>query len=178
MTVAVPKDSLSIVATTPTAAETIARLQSEAFEKPWRQNDVRALLTGPTALGFVAYWDKAAAGYIIARNTGEEAELLSLGTSPQYRRLGIGLALLKHLEFALLANRTEKLFLEVDATNNAAIKLYLRENFRKIGTRKLYYKSANGKRSDALVLRKKLDLGEAVGGGSRLSTNHPVHQET
>ena len=53
---------------------------------------------------------------------------------------------------------TTKLFLEVDATNRAAVELYSREDFRKIGTRKLYYKTANGKRNDALVLRKVIRL--------------------
>ena len=175
MTAAVEIGRYSIVSAAPSAAVTIARLQSEAFEKPWREEDVRALLSGPGAVGYIAYVGQLAAGYVIARSTGEEAELLSIGTSPQYRRKGIGLALLKQLEMKLQADGTTKLFLEVNATNTAAIKLYMRERFRKIGTRKLYYKSVSGKRSDALVLRKMLDYGAADGVAGAVS--HPVRLE-
>ncbi len=178
MTVAAETNCLLIVPAEPVAAETVARLQSAAFEKPWRETDVRALLTGPTALGFLAYWEAAPAGYIIARHTGDEAELLSLGTLTSFRRLGIGSALLNQLEFTLGARGTEKLFLEVDATNTAALKLYLGKDFRKIGTRKLYYKSVNGKRSDALVLRKTLAVSEPRGVRQGFPPKFHLHQET
>ncbi|MEM8977520.1 MAG: ribosomal protein S18-alanine N-acetyltransferase [Pseudomonadota bacterium] len=157
MTAAIQETRLSIVAATTGSAAIIARLQSETFDKSWAQDDVKALLSGPGALASIAHWDNLAVGYILARSTGEEAELLSVGVSPSHRRLGIGGALLQHLEQALQNTGTGKLFLEVDATNTGALKLYSREGFRKIGTRKLYYKAVNGKRSDALVLRKYLE---------------------
>ncbi len=157
MTAAIHENSLSIVAATTGSAAVIARLQSETFDKAWAQDDIKALLSGPGAIALIAHWDSLAVGYILARSTGEEAELLSVGVSRSHRRLGIGGALLHRVEQALQHTGTAKLFLEVDATNAAALKLYARDGFRKIGTRKLYYKAANGRRSDALVLRKHLE---------------------
>ncbi|MEM9355767.1 MAG: GNAT family N-acetyltransferase [Pseudomonadota bacterium] len=169
MTAALQENPLSLIGATKGSAAIIARLQSETFDKAWSQDDIKALLNGPGALGMIAHWDSKAVGYILARSTGEEAELLSVGVTLTHRRLGIGGALLHRLEQALQQTGTAKLFLEVDATNAAALKLYLREGFRKIGTRKLYYKAANGRRSDALVLRKHLEAN-----GSAVATDQPA----
>lgn len=158
MTSAVQDKELAILKAETAAAATIARLQSESFDKAWSEEDVRALLAGPGALGLIASFGDTPVGYVIARSTGEEAELLSIGVSYAARRAGVGLALLRHLQTTLRELGTTKLFLEVDATNRAAVELYSREDFRKIGTRKLYYKTANGKRNDALVLRKVIRL--------------------
>ena len=44
--------------------------------------------------------------------------------------------------------------LEVDVANGAAVRFYRSEGFCQVGLRKLYYKVANGRRSDALVMRR------------------------
>ena len=61
-------------------------------------------------------------------------------------------AVLRHLH----GERAESLFLEVDETNTAAIALYRRLGFRKVGQRKAYYDAGDGSKNAALVMR--LDL--------------------
>jgi ribosomal-protein-alanine N-acetyltransferase len=56
----------------------------------------------------------------------------------------------------LHAQRAEKLFLEVDETNQPAIALYRRFGFREVGQRPRYYQSAGGRKSGALVMRRDL----------------------
>lgn len=64
---------------------------------------------------------------------GGEAELLNLAVRPEARRRGVGRALL-----ALLAGR--KVWLEVRASNAAAIRFYESQGFRVCGRRKGYYR--------------------------------------
>jgi ribosomal-protein-alanine N-acetyltransferase len=49
------------------------------------------------------------------------------------------------------------MFLEVEETNAAAIRLYAREGFRTLSTRKGYYPKADGTAATALVMAR--DLG-------------------
>ncbi len=60
---------------------------------------------------------------------GGEAELLNLAVRPEARRRGVGRALL-----ALLAGR--KVWLEVRASNEAAVRFYESQGFRVYGRRK------------------------------------------
>jgi ribosomal-protein-alanine N-acetyltransferase len=86
-----------------------------------------------------------------------EAQLLNLTVVPDARREGIGRALLR--DFVDDARRfgAEQVFLEVRASNRAAIALYEAEGFAPVGRRIAYYPAdANGVREDALVMRRTL----------------------
>lgn len=73
---------------------------------------------------------------------GGEAELLNLAVRPEARRRGVGRALL-----ALLAGR--KVWLEVRASNEAAIRFYESQGFRVCGRRKGYYRNPD---EDAVLM--------------------------
>lgn len=83
-------------------------------------------------------------GFLVWRNLGEsEFELLNLAVHPSHRRRGIGRKLLALLP----AGRT---FLEVRASNVAAIALYAANGFVAAGTRYAYYSSPP---EDGIVMR-------------------------
>jgi ribosomal-protein-alanine N-acetyltransferase len=48
------------------------------------------------------------------------------------------------------------MFLEVEAENKAAVTLYGRLGFKKVGERPAYYTGADGRRSSALVMSRVL----------------------
>ncbi len=50
----------------------------------------------------------------------------------------------------------ESLFLEVDDTNQAALGLYRKLGFAKVGERPAYYTDKNGVRTTALVMKRDL----------------------
>ena len=96
------------------------------------------------------------AGFILARLAAGEAEILTVAVSKSVRRHGIGQRLVDETLRRLHAERAQSLFLEVDGANLAAINLYKRAGFKKVGERPAYYEGPEGKTA-ALVMR--LDLG-------------------
>ena len=78
---------------------------------------------------------------------------MNLAVAPEYRRKGIGRSLMQALTEVLHTQGMESLFLEVRASNEAAIALYNEFGFVQVGTRKKYYVNPT---EDALILRKEL----------------------
>ena len=85
---------------------------------------------------FVAEQDGAVRGFLASRQTTPgEREILFIAVDPAYRRRGIGKRLLDHE----LAGRCCEWFLEVRASNLAAIRLYESLGFQTAGRRQDYY---------------------------------------
>jgi ribosomal-protein-alanine N-acetyltransferase len=85
----------------------------------------------------VALVDGRVAGYLAARRVApDECEILNLAVDPVYRRRGVARALLA----AELESAPGRWFLEVRASNNAAIQLYSSAGFELIGRRPDYYR--------------------------------------
>lgn len=89
-----------------------------------------------------------AAGFSLSRTGYEEEELLLFAVSPQYRRKGVGLAILKELKAAAFKRGAHRLLLEM-RKGNPAEHLYRSFGFTIIGERKDYYRTATGARIDA-----------------------------
>jgi ribosomal-protein-alanine N-acetyltransferase len=137
-----------------------AALHIEGFHRPWSDGEFRSLLSQDNVFGFVALVEgrpKAPpAGFILARLAADEAEILTITVAKSVRRHGIGHRLVDETLRRLHGERAQSLFLEVDGGNTAAIKLYKRFGFKKVGERPAYYDGPDGKTA-ALVMR--LDLG-------------------
>jgi [ribosomal protein S18]-alanine N-acetyltransferase len=85
---------------------------------------------------WVAMCENRVGGFLAARSLGEcECEVLNLAVSPEYRRKGLGRALLS----ALLEGYRGAIFLEVRESNLAARNLYKSMGFKEISSRQGYY---------------------------------------
>jgi len=128
-----------------TAASTapLAALHAACFDRPWDAATLSEMLTGPGVFAF-AHDD----GFVLARTSADEAEILTLAVSPAARGKGLGRALLMAAINKARAMGAKTMFLEVGADNPAALALYAGLGFAKVGTRKAYYEGR-----DALVLR-------------------------
>ena len=73
--------------------------------------------------------------------------------APECRRRGVASALLEYW-FAHLPEDTQRLLLEVRAGNTAAQALYAAHGFTDAGRRKNYYRTADGKTEDAVLMEK------------------------
>lgn len=91
-------------------------------------------------------------GFILARQTLDEAEILTLAVAPAARRGGIGAALVATALATVCAAGAKAMFLEVDEANEAAIGLYVAAGFTRIGLRRDYY----GPGAHALAMRRDL----------------------
>ena len=109
--------------------------------------------TSPWTFGLVAEAGAGVAGYLIGREVAGTGEVLNLAVAPEFRRRGIGGALLEAGLAALRRRRVEEVFLEVRESNRSAQALYSRYGFRPVGQRAAYYRNP---KEDALVLRLEL----------------------
>ena len=82
--------------------------------------------------------DHRVAGFLCARPLAPgEWEVLNLAVAPESRRRGIARALLKNL----IATVSGTVFLEVRASNEAALQFYKSMNFEVVSTRNNYYQN-------------------------------------
>lgn len=102
------------------------------------------------ANGAIASGDEEpVAGFALTRRLMDEEELLLFAIAPEFRRQGLGSALLVHVIAEAKASGVQRLFLEMRKDNPAG-SLYAAHGFRTVGIRPKYYRTASGERLDAL----------------------------
>lgn len=89
------------------------------------------------------------AGYIVARETAGELHINNVAVRSEYRRRGIGAALLGQVLHEARRREANAAFLEVRSANHAAQALYEKWGFRAIARRANYYSEP---REDAVVM--------------------------
>src|SRR5690349_1613183 len=89
------------------------------------------------------------AGYIVARETAGELHINNVAVRAQFRRRGIGVAMLDRVIHEARLRRANIAFLEVRSANHAAQALYEKCAFRAIARRANYYSEP---REDAVVM--------------------------
>jgi ribosomal-protein-alanine N-acetyltransferase len=136
-------------------APALLAIERRAFSDPWTEVSFREALTSTWTFGLVAETGRGLAGYFIGREVAGTGEVLNLAVAPEFRRRGIGGALLDAGLEALHRRRVDEVFLEVRESNSSARALYGAYGFQAVGQRAAYYRNP---REDALVLR--LGLGQ------------------
>jgi ribosomal-protein-alanine N-acetyltransferase len=134
-------------------APALVAIERRCFSDPWSETAFRETLAADWTFGLVAESGRGLAGYLIGRETAGSGEILNLAVAPEFRRRGIGGALLEEGLAGFRHRRAVEVFLEVRESNHSAQALYLGRGFRPIGQRSSYYRNP---REDALVLRLEL----------------------
>lgn len=122
----------------------LERLHASCFDRAWDQDAMASFVAGPGMLCLIGSLDDAGpmpAGFLIARRAADEAEILTLGVVPAYRRRGLARALLQRAAEDLRRSGATQLFLEVDEGNEAALALYRALGAAPAGRRPGYYES-------------------------------------
>lgn len=89
------------------------------------------------------------AGYIVARETAGELHINNVAVKAEYRRRGIGTALLNRVLAEARRRKANAAFLEVRSANHAAQALYEKSGFKAIARRADYYSDP---KEDAVVM--------------------------
>ena len=79
--------------------------------------------------------------------------MMNIAVAPEYRKQGIGKALIEALMEYLRQKKVIALLLEVRVSNASAIALYQKMGFEQVGRRPKYYRNP---REDALIMRREL----------------------
>nr|WP_321455101.1 ribosomal protein S18-alanine N-acetyltransferase [uncultured Cohaesibacter sp.] len=133
-------------------------IHGRCFSRGWTFSEFQSLLQDKLVEALVLrrstlrITDKPV-GFVLARSVVDEAEILSIAVDPDHQRSGGGKQLMQEMIRYLYGNRVSKLFLEVDASNKAALSLYGGFGFTKVGERKGYYQHDNGESSTAWIMQ-------------------------
>ena len=90
--------------------------------------------------------EKQIIGFLQFSVNKSDCDIISIGVTQKYQKMGHGKLLVEYLKSLNLKN----IFVEVSTNNINAIMFYYSLNFLKIGLRKNYYKK---QRSDAILLK-------------------------
>ena len=122
-------------------ASACAVLHRAAFPRGWSVAEFETLIVAQNTRGdgrFAVDSDELLA-FVLSRIAADEAEILTIATTKLVQRKGLAGDLLKdHIETLQRAGM-RKLFLDVAADNIAALALYRKFGFVKVGERPAYY---------------------------------------
>lgn len=151
--------SIAVRAGSRADAELLSRLHDASFDETWNAEAIEILLGVPGTFALLAGiasgdWQS----FALIRVAADEAEILSLGTTPQARRRGLAHALVLASAEQAATRGAAKFFLEVSVGNGAARALYASLGFAEVGVRRGYYRHLDGPAADALTLATALPL--------------------
>lgn len=115
----------------------LAILEQRCFREPWSE----AALAEECGKGIflVAEQDETVVGYVGCQVVLDEGYLTNVAVAPEYRRQGVGRALVTQLLTEAKQQRLAFVTLEVRASNVAAIALYQQLGFEPVGQRPRFY---------------------------------------
>ncbi len=132
----------------------IAAIEKECFSTPWTVPMLEEELNNLCASFIVAEGeDGSVLGYAGLHVAVDEGYIDNIAVQEQYRRMGVGQALLgAFIRFG--QENLAFLTLEVRPSNTAAIQFYLKHGFAQVGRRKNYYSAP---KEDAILMTREFD---------------------
>lgn len=150
------EDAISIdFFTDKSMAPLVAAMHARCFTAPWNDADFISALDIPGTLLQILSVAEEPAAFSLYRIALDEAEILTLGTLPEFRGKGIATHLLASGAEKLKKSGVRFLYLEVGSQNLAAQRLYTTHGFEEIGRRRNYYNHC-GKPEDAIMMKIRL----------------------
>ena len=125
-------------------------IEQRAHAFPWSEKTF-ASNQGERYLNFQLTQNGKMAAFAITQVVLDEATLFNIAVDPDYQRQGLGRVLLEHLIDELEKRGVATLWLEVRASNAAAIALYESLGFNEATIRRNYYPTTDG-REDAIIM--------------------------
>jgi ribosomal-protein-alanine N-acetyltransferase len=127
-------------------------IEREQFSNPWSNEHFQAELANSFSQFYVAenQENSALAGFLIFWRLGAELELHKIAVVKACQRRGYGSWLLDFFIATARSWHCQRALLEVRASNAAAIKLYEKFAFQRVGRRRDYYSRPA---EDALVFQ-------------------------
>lgn len=126
------------------------QIEKRAHAFPWSEQTFTSN-QGERYLNYQLTIDGRMAAFAITQVVVDEATLFNIAVDPDFQRQGVGKALLEHLIDELEKRGVLTLWLEVRASNVAAIALYESLGFNEATIRRNYYPTADG-REDAIIM--------------------------
>lgn len=117
---------------------------------PWSEQNMGSCF-GARYFNFGLFDCAQLVGFYIAEMAGPDFTLMDIAVHPQHQGKGVASRLMAHLIEQSETRGAENIFLEVRASNQAAIHLYNKVGFCEMGIRKNYYPTADGNENAILM---------------------------
>lgn len=127
----------------------LSELEKSCFSVPWTQEQLRSQLPDKMHIFIVAQSGEKVLGYVGMMYVLDEGYISNVAVSPDFRRNGIGDALITELLSRAKALKLSFVTLEVREGNAPARALYKKYGFKDVGHRKNYYNFPN---EDAILM--------------------------
>ena len=108
---------------------------------PWSESSLRETLEKYPESILLVRQNQRIAGFVVGRRAADEVEILNLAVRPEWRRRGVGRALVQALLHSFTGQGEVRVFLEVRESNVAGIRFYGRLGFQQVGRRAAYYRN-------------------------------------
>jgi [ribosomal protein S18]-alanine N-acetyltransferase len=128
----------------------VVEIDRLSFSLPWPERSFRfELAENPASRGWVAEAQDRIAAMLVLWLIIDEAHIATIATHPDFRRQGIGEAVMLHSLRNARVEGARRAFLEVRAGNLGAQAMYKKYGFEVVGVRPHYYRDNN---EDALLM--------------------------
>lgn len=117
----------------------IANNLTSDFDEFWNSSILESEIKNPFSQYIIAKINREIVGFAGVIDTVDQLEITNIVVRKDFRKKGLGNELLTELIKLAKENGKEKITLEVNNTNLAAIKLYEKNGFKNVGFRKKYY---------------------------------------
>ncbi len=128
----------------------IVTIENSAHFSPWSLANFKEAIKAKNTFKVFSENGKIF-GYYIVIISLDQCELLNITIAKEMQNLGKGSLLINNLFSLCKTRHVLNIFLEVRASNEAAIKLYEKNGFNELGVRSNYYKTESG-REDGLLM--------------------------
>ena len=134
--------------------DAVHAIEVACFKTPWsRESFMREVTENACARYVVLREDGRAIAYAGVWFVLDEGHITNIAVHPDYRRRGLGDAIVKALLRHAKSAHLDSVSLEVRVSNTAAIVLYKRNGFSEVGRRKGFYQKPA---EDAIIMEARL----------------------
>jgi ribosomal-protein-alanine N-acetyltransferase len=142
--------SVSLRRLTLSDLDDVERIERSSYPTPWSRSMFAGELAKPSSLSLAAVTEAGElVGYLVLSRYVDAWHVMNIAVDPDWRRQGIGSAMLAQLLEDTRSAERRGYTLEVRVSNADAIRLYERFGFRSRGVRRGYY---TDNREDALIM--------------------------
>ncbi|MDO5448389.1 MAG: ribosomal protein S18-alanine N-acetyltransferase [Clostridia bacterium] len=133
--------------------DAVVAVEEVCFAHPWNREGIESNFNNPDAYFFVALDDSGdVIGYIGTYMVRDECFVTNVAVLPEYRKQGVGSALVERATENAKANHATFITLEVRLSNTEAINIYKKYGFESDGIRPKFYRDPD---EDALIMTKR-----------------------
>jgi ribosomal-protein-alanine N-acetyltransferase len=128
----------------------VLEIESHSFEFPWSEEEFIRALRQRNCIGMVAEMNEIVVGFMIYELHKNRLHILNFAVHHDYRRLGVGKAMIDKLVGKLSQQRRSRILLEVRETNLPAQLFFRHAGFQAVSVLRDFYADTD---EDAYVMQ-------------------------